>query len=69
MLTSKFEKWADVLYSMKPRSREGDSTSNKKVSVPRKGISWTCTISAPDMAVSVHDMDGIVLYNVCILFT
>eukprot|EP00250_Pteridium_aquilinum_P012865 c20993_g1_i1 orf=354-8423(+) len=64
LLTSKFEKWVDVLYSMKPKRKERDTTSNKKLSISKKGVSWTCTISAPDMGVSVHDMDGIVLYNV-----
>lgn len=64
LLTNKIEKWVDVLYSMRPKSREVDSTSKQKTKTLKKGISWTCTISAPDMAVSVHDLNGIVLYNV-----
>ena len=65
MLPKKFEKWIDVVHTIKAKHRILDSSTKRKTKISKKRIKWTSTISAPEMAVSMYDLDGIVLYNVC----
>ncbi|KAI5072700.1 hypothetical protein GOP47_0012806 [Adiantum capillus-veneris] len=63
-MMSKFEKWLDMLYSLRPRTQESELASTRKARNSKKRFNWACTVSAPDMAVSLHDTEGIILFNV-----
>ncbi|KAH7290740.1 hypothetical protein KP509_30G061600 [Ceratopteris richardii] len=64
LLTGKVDKCLDMLYSMKPKAKGNDPVHSQKPPSSTKGINWTCTVSAPDMSITVHDISGLVLYNV-----
>jgi hypothetical protein len=64
LLPKKFERWLDLVHDIKAKHRSSSPSQNRQAKVSKKRIKWTSTISAPEMGVSVYDLDGIVQYNV-----
>lgn len=66
LLLNKFEKLMYMFNSIRPKGKGRAAVPKRKSALSQNGISWTCTLSAPDMAVLVYSLDGRVLYNTCL---
>ncbi|XP_078430617.1 HYPERSENSITIVE TO PI STARVATION 4 isoform X2 [Wolffia australiana] len=66
ILMNKLTQWLQLHYSKKKNPNSPEIGHSERVQrVQRKVITWTCTVSAPEMAIMLYGFDSLLLYHGC----